>query len=64
MDDFIPNFSASTQQDQQEMLVRWANRLTSNNLALMATIAKLEERIEALEQQVAEHSARLNNQGG
>jgi uncharacterized protein YceH (UPF0502 family) len=64
MDDFIPNFSASTQQDQQEMLVRWANRLTSNNLALMATIARLEERIAALEQQVAEHSARLDNQGG
>ena len=46
------------------MLVRWANRLTSNNLALMATIARLEERIAALEQQVAEHSARLDNQGG
>ena len=57
-------------QDQQQMLVRWANRLTSNNLILMARLNEmqsqindLQSQIDSLTTQLAEHIANANNQG-
>lgn len=65
MEKFIPNFSASEVQNQTQMMVRWANRLTSNFLIIAdkldriswqleqqaTVIADLTERVRVLEQQ-------------
>ncbi|MBP5592698.1 MAG: hypothetical protein J6X75_00780 [Clostridia bacterium] len=65
MEKYIPNFSASEVQNQTQMMVRWANRLTSNFLIIAdkldriswqleqqaAAIADLTERVRVLEQQ-------------
>lgn len=65
MEKFIPNFSASEVQNQTQMMVRWANRLTSNFLIIAdkldriswqleqqsLAIADLTERVRVLEQQ-------------
>ncbi len=65
MEKFIPNFSASEVQNQTQMMVRWANRLTSNFLIISdkldriswqleqqaLAIAELTERVRVLEQQ-------------
>lgn len=65
MEKFIPNFSASEVQNQTQMMVRWANRLTSNFLIIAdkldrisemleqqaLVIADLTERVRVLEQQ-------------
>lgn len=65
MEKFIPNFSASEVQNQTQMMVRWANRLTSNFLIIAdkldriswqleqqaTAIADLTERVRVLEQQ-------------
>lgn len=65
MEKYIPNFSASEVQNQTQMMVRWANRLTSNFLIIAdkldriswqleqqaSAIAELTERVRVLEQQ-------------
>ena len=65
MEKYIPNFSASEVQNQTQMMVRWANRLTSNFLIIAdkldriswqleqqaLAIADLTERVRVLEQQ-------------
>lgn len=65
MEKYIPNFSASEVQNQTQMMVRWANRLTSNFLIIAdkldriswqleqqaSAIADLTERVRVLEQQ-------------
>lgn len=60
MDKFIPNFSASEVQEQQQMLTRWANRLTSNNKLLIARLAELQTQLDSLQSRLATIEEELN----
>ena len=61
MEKFIPNFSASETQNQSQMLNRWANRLTSNNLLLLQKLAEIDNKLTELENRLSDLLAQVNN---
>lgn len=69
MEKFIPNFSASEVQNQTQMMVRWANRLTSNFLIIADKLDKISETLEQQSLAIADLTERVRvleqqNNGG
>lgn len=69
MEKFIPNFSASEVQNQTQMMVRWANRLTSNFLIIADKLDKISETLEQQALAIADLTERVRvleqqNNGG
>lgn len=59
MEKFIPNFSASEVQNQTQMMVRWANRLTSNFLIISDKLDKISELLEQQALAIADLTERV-----
>lgn len=69
MEKFIPNFSASEVQNQTQMMVRWANRLTSNFLIIADKLDRISELLEQQSLAIADLTERVRvleqqNNGG
>ena len=59
MEKYIPNFSASEVQNQTQMMVRWANRLTSNFLIIADKLDKISEQLQKQASDIADLTARV-----
>lgn len=59
MEKFIPNFSASEVQNQTQMMVRWANRLTSNFLIIADKLDKISVQLEQQASELADLTERV-----
>ena len=69
MEKYIPNFSASEVQNQTQMMVRWANRLTSNFLIIADKLDRISWQLEQQAQAIADLTERVRvleqqNNGG
>ena len=59
MEKYIPNFSASEVQNQTQMMVRWANRLTSNFLIIADKLDKISEQLQQQASDIADLTERV-----